>query len=1191
MAQARVWMEKVMIPTYEIGEAEKNPIFLDKRVYQGSSGKVYPYPTVEKLSDEKKDKDYEAVFLENEYLRVMVLPELGGRIQRAYDKTNGYDFVYYNHVIKPALVGLTGPWISGGIEFNWPQHHRPTTFLPVDYEIVENEDGSGSVLLHDVDQMYGTQGLMKITVYPGRAYIEISGQLYNRTGLPQTFLWWANPAVSVNDNTQSIFPPDVHAVMDHGKRDVSRFPIATGVYYKKDYSEGVDISRYKNIPVPTSYMAEKSKYDFVGGYDYGVGAGILHVADHHISPGKKQWTWGCGDFGRAWDRNLTDEDGPYIELMTGMFTDNQPDFSWLKPFEEKTFTQYFMPYKAVGQVKNASREAAVHLSLTDGRVKIVVYATAVYEEAEIVLRIRGQEVLREKAKLSPVDIYERELLIGDMTDGLRRGRAAGCEQETGVNAESGINPESDGPAASGWPRDMEESPDPAGITESGMNPESDGPATPGRPRNMKESPGPAGIMESGANAKSGAIREEELQLVVYAGGECLVEYQPEAAGIPSIPQPAQAAQAPEKIMTNEELYLTGLHIEQYRHATYRPDPYYLEGLKRDPGDIRINTAYGALLLRRGQFTQAEPYFRKALERLTWKNPNPYDGEAYYLLGLDLFYQERLPEAYDAFYKAVWSNEQQEMSFYYLAVIAARAGRFAQALPMAEKGLVKNAHNIKARGLKAYLLRKLGRTEEAAAWVEENLALDPFDFVSGNEEVLLAAESGEDAAEFAAALRRNLNRKMRGFRENYLMTARDYAEFGAYREAVGVLSACGKEYPMLAYYEACYRDRLGEDVTALLERAEAIKPDYCFPNKPEDIAVLRFAIARGCTAKAAYYLGNLFYDKQQWKEALALWETSAEADGTFPTVWRNLSLIYYNQCGDRQKAKAAMEKAFSLNPADARVFLELDQLYKKLGRTFEERLANYEAHPELTGSRDDLYIEYITLVNLCGDHEKAYRCIMGRKFHPWEGGEGKVTTQYTLALLEMAKEALKAEDYRKAEQLLRQALVFPENLGEGKLEGDKDNPVYYYLGLALEGQGRTEEARACFERATEGTDEPAGAMYYNDQPADRILYHGLAYLKLGRVREARARFWRLIDYGERHLEDPGRIEYFAVSLPEFLIFDEDYTARNRAHCYYLMALGNIGLGDREKAADFLAKAVEIEPSHMMCRIYARGAAAV
>ena len=281
MSTVQIWEEAVTIPTYEIGEPEKNPIFLDKRVYQGSSGKVYPYPTVESVSDEKTDKVYHAVFLENEYLKVMVLPELGGRIQRATDKTNGYDFVYYNHVIKPALVGLTGPWISGGIEFNWPQHHRPTTFLPVDHHMVDNPDGSRSLLIGDVDQMYGTKVLMKITLYPGKAYIEITGQLYNRTPLPQTFLWWANPAVSVNDDTQSVFPPDVHNVYDHGKRAVSRFPIATGEYYKHDYSEGVDISRYRNIPVPTSYMAERSKYDFVGG------AGLLHVAGSSCLSGQE----------------------------------------------------------------------------------------------------------------------------------------------------------------------------------------------------------------------------------------------------------------------------------------------------------------------------------------------------------------------------------------------------------------------------------------------------------------------------------------------------------------------------------------------------------------------------------------------------------------------------------------------------------------------------------------------------------------------------------------------------------------------------------------------------------------------------------------------------------------------------------------------------------------------------------------
>src|SRR5947209_18363196 len=406
-SQVRVWEEPVEIPAYGVGEPDKNPLFLEKRVYQGSSGKVYPYPVVDKIRDEKRPQAYRIVFLENEYLHIEILPQLGGRIYRALDKTNGYDFVYYNRVIKPALVGLAGPWISGGIEFNWPQHHRPNTFGPVEYSTRHNANGSKTVWVSEIDRMYGTKMTAGFTLYPGKAYLELLVQLYNRTPLPQTFLWWANPALSVNDHTQSVFPPDVHAVFDHGKRDVSRFPIATGTYYKVDYSAGVDISWYKNIPVPTSYMVYHSDYDFIGGYDHALQAGILHVANHHISPGKKQWTWGSGEFGKAWDRNLTDEDGPYIELMTGVYTDNQPDFSWLQPYEEKSFKQYFMPYKNIGIVKNASIDATVNLDVDVAKhmATLQVYTTAIFADAVIELKGKRQVYVNEIATLSPIKTF------------------------------------------------------------------------------------------------------------------------------------------------------------------------------------------------------------------------------------------------------------------------------------------------------------------------------------------------------------------------------------------------------------------------------------------------------------------------------------------------------------------------------------------------------------------------------------------------------------------------------------------------------------------------------------------------------------------------------------------------------------------------------------------------------------------
>ena len=1080
--QASVRTETVLIPTYGTGPADRNPMFLEKRVYQGSSGKVYPFPVVDKILDEKADRPYTAVWLENEYLKIMVLPELGGRIQRALDKTNGYDFVYYNEVIKPALVGLCGPWISGGIEFNWPQHHRPTTFAPVDWRTVEHPDGSASVECSEVDQMYGTKGKMTFTLHPGKAYLEVRGQLYNRTGLPQTFLWWANPAVAVNENTQSVFPPDVTAVFDHGKRDVSTFPIATGVYYKHDYSAGVDISRYRNIPVPTSYMCAHSDYDFVGGYDYGREAGILHVADHHVSPGKKQWTWGCGDFGQAWDRNLTDRNGPYIELMTGMYCDNQPDFTWLKPYEEKTFTQYFMPYKAAGYVKNASRECAVNLEVKDGRAVITVYATELFRSARITLTAGGRPVCEKTADISPVQVL----------------------RET---------------AATDAP-------------------------------------------------------ETELVLSVYsAGGRKLISYAPQPERIEKIPDPMPPAGKPEEIRTVEELYLTGLHLEQYRHATWLPDGYYLEALRRDPGDIRCNDAWGTLLLRRGRFEEAEPYFRAAVARMTEHNPNPCDSGPYLHLGLCLLYQGREEEAYDTFYKATWTAEQQEAAYYHLACIDCRRGEYGRALEHIDRSLVRNGHSLKARALRGMILDSLGRDQEAEKQYQENLELDAFDYVSRIE-----------AGDLEGALR-----MMNGRESSFIECALDYAEAGYDRDALFILEKCPHPSSTVLYHEAAILARTGEaeqEAEVLRKAAEAAQP-YCFPNRIEDIAALRHAMeANPEDAKAPYGLGCLWYDRRQYEDATACWERSAALDGSFPTVWRNLAIAYYNKRNDPAKALECMEKAFALDPGDARVMLELYQLYGKLKRSVEEKLAFLEENRETAFRRDDLYTEYCTLLNDLGRHEEALELLTARTFHPWEGGEGKVTAQYAAALTQMGIKALRGNEPRRAKELLEKALVFPHNLGEGKLEGAKDNHIHYYLGLAERALGNEKAELEQLELAAAGDEEPANAMYYNDQPADMILYEGLACRETGREERALSRFHRLVSYGEKHYYDRVEIDYFAVSLPDLQLFEEDLTRRNRIHCDYLIALGSCGLGDTERAKRHFRAVLDADPAHQGAILHSR-----
>lgn len=1096
--EVKAWVEEVNIPTYGTGEPEKNPMFLEKRVYQGSSGVVYPHPVIEKIGDEKHDRAYTAVFIENEYLQIMILPELGGRIQRAYDKIKKRDFVYYNQVIKPALVGLAGPWISGGIEFNWPQHHRPSTFSPVDFKIQENTDGSKTVWVNELEIMFRTKGMAGFTLYPGKAYLEISGKLFNPTSFPQTFLWWANPAVKVNDYYQSVFPPDVHAVFDHGKRDVSNFPIATSTYYKVNYAPGTDISQYKNIPVPTSYMAIQSKYDFMGCYEHDTQGGMLHVADHHVSPGKKQWTWGNGDFGFAWDRNLTDEDGPYIELMTGMFTDNQPDFSWLQPNEGKTFEQYFMPYAQIGVVKNATKEAMISAGKEGSNYFVKVYTTAVYEQSTIKILRNGQEFKTFTATIAPDAVFETTFDI------------------TGID-------------------------------------------------------------------------ETELRIEISdKSGSKLVSYQPEKIDKKEIPSPAVAAKQPADIEQIEDLYLNGLHLEQYRHATYNPLDYYEEALRRSPGDVRCNNAIGLLLLRRGQFAKAEPYFRTAIKTITKRNPNPYDGEPYFNLGLSLKMQNRLEEAFDAFYKAAWNDAMQHSAYLESGRIALVQHNITQALALIEKSLIRNYHSSPARHVKASLLRLSGRTDEALRFINESLAIDPFNYGCLLEGYLLDIEKDDATAKMNSIV--NL---MRSEPNNYLELSLSYVQAGLYHEALQVLEVYEQNYDpqnqIVSYYKSWVATKLGDSEKArtYAEQAATSPAGIYFPNKIEEIFILQNAIAVNPTdARACYYLGNLWYDKRQYAEAIGCWEKSAALDKSFPTVHRNLSLAYYNKLNQPEKSLKEMEQAFALDTSDARVLMELDQLYKIIGRSFEERIKLLDQYLHLVNQRDDLYLERITLLNNLNQYTAARELLATRKFHPWEGGEGKVIGQFLLCYIELAKEALQNGEYQKAIDLLSQVERYPENLGEGKLYGTPENDINYLLGCAYEGLKQSEQAMVKFVAATQGNGVPVQAIYYNDPQPDKILYQALAWQKLGQPQKAEEIFHRFIDFGTEHMNDEIRIDYFAVSLPDMLVFDIDINRRNTIFCNYLIGLGKMGLGEIAEGKRDLEKVLGMDVNHQGAAIHLR-----
>ena len=985
------WSEPVTIPTYPVPPPEPHPLYLDQRVYQGSCGKVYPLPFTDRVSDRKEDRAYTGVFLENEYVRLMILPEIGGRIHVGQDKTNGYEFFYRQNVIKPALVGLAGPWISGGVEFNWPQHHRPTTFLPVDWTIERHADGAATVWLSEHEPMNRMKGMAGITLYPGRSYVEARVRLYNRTPLVQTFLWWANAGIRVHDQYQAFFPPDVTFVADHARRAMSSFPLARDYYYGVDYRSGVDLRWYKNIPVPTSYMVTKSDYDFFGGYDHARRAGIVHVANRHIAPGKKLWTWGNHESGYAWDRELTDDDGPYVELMAGVFTDNQPDFSFLHPYETRTFRQYWYPIREIGVAHNANRRAALSLRVEEGVARIGVAATEVLRGAVVRLSAGGRVRWERTADIAP--------------DSPLLDRRA-------------------------W-----------------RGPES-----------------------------------ELLLQLTGADGREILRYQPPASLPIEVPAAASEPRPPREIAEAERLYLTGLHLEQYRHATRSPEPYWEEALARDPGDSRAHTALGVRRLRQGLYEEAAAHFRAALARQTERNANPYDGEAFYHLGLALKHQDRLEDAYAAFYKAAWNYAWRAAAYTQLAALDGRRGEWEQALEHLDLALETSAASLTARGLKAAALRRLGRWAEAVAVARESRALDPLDFFAANELALLGEDrSGAPHPD----------------EETRLDIALDYASAGLRDEASGVLDGCAGEMP--CYAQAFFR-KSGE-------RPAAGTPDRLFPSRLEEIAILEHALAHfPDDARAHELLGNLLYDKQRREEAIAHWEAAAALRPGAAGVWRNLGIACYNVRRDRGRALVCYERALAAAPDDARILYEYDLLRKRLNAAPAERLEFLEARRALVDSRDDLAIERATLLNELGRHQEALDYLASRRFHPWEGGEGLVSAQFVVAHFRLGRAALREGRTAEARRHFDAARHYPENLGEGKHLLADESRLDLAQGLAWAGEHETEKAQACWRRA------------------------GVPGLE-----EAEAALRALDGLSKEQPADSAAPDYFATSLPDFLVF--------------------------------------------------------
>lgn len=1073
-AQVKISEEYWKLPTFQVEPPDKNPMFFKGESYQGASKVIYPYALNDMISNEKIVKEWKTLILENEYIKLCVAPEIGGKLYYATDKTTGYNFVYKNNVVKPANIGMTGAWVSGGIEWCIIHHHRASTMLPVDYKLVENTDGSRTIWVGETEPRHQMRWTVGITMFPGKSYYQTEVKIHNPTPVTNTFLYWANVAAHTNRDYQVIFPLSTTIATYHAKNSFTNWPFSTEIYNGEDFTKGVDISWWKNSVHQNSYFAYDLQEDFMGGYDHGKETGTIHIGDHNIVKGAKLWEWGSGQHGQVTEGRLTENDGPYVEIMVGAFSDNQPDYSWIRPYEVKSFKQYWYPVKDIQGFKNANLNGAVNLEKRDNnKVFLGYYSTQKIEKANVVLKKNGQVVFSKQVEISPEKSFTANIQIEgnfELTD----------------------------------------------------------------------------LFTEMTNAKN---------------NESLVSYQPLKIEKPAkLPEEVKKPESPENIETVEELFLTGSRILQFHNPTLKAMDYFAEALKRDPNDIRTNTAVGSIHLNDWEYEKARGYLAKAINRLTKDYTRPSNCEALYLQGLTLKSLELYDEAIDTLYRATWDYAWHSAAYLELARISVMKEDFEKALEQVDKSLSTNSVNNSALALKAGILRKLGRIEEAKKILEPLALSDPLDFRVGYELYLLADTDGE--TEESAGLLAELNVKMRRFEQNHLELAVGFLNDGFTAEAEKVLLGYPYDNPMICYYLGFFQDKKEnkEEAEKYFAKASQMPTDYIFPFRAADIQVLLKVIEYlPADAIPNYYLGNLLFDKQP-QRAIECWEKAVQLDPLLAIAWRNLGWGYNYFSNDIQKSISAYEKAIRLKNDEPIYYAELDVLYERNNSPLETRAKLFESANEIVQKRDDAFVREILVLNLTGQADKSVQYLENSYFH-FREGSSKISDMTVDARLLNGSNFMKTGQFQKALDEYRAAI---NRQAGDEQAGARDPQINYFIATGFEALGNKKMAKQHFEKSTNQNLSETGIITY---------YQGLSFKKLGENDKAEKCFNALIEEGNKRMNRELEIDFFAK-------FGEKESANNRlSNANLLVGLGLKGLGKNNEAQEKLQKAVVLSASNL------------
>jgi len=1069
MRKASIRIEPLVIPTYPEPAKEEMPLFAEHRVHQRSSGRPYPNKaTLEVTREGRYEKTYTAVHLQNDYLDVWVLPEIGGRIFAAQDKTTGYDFFYRQHVIKPGLIGALGSWISGGVEFNWPYHHRPSGFMPCDFELEEKEDGSVICWLSEHDPIDRMKGMVGIVLRPDATYLETRMQLCNRTAFTKSFLWWENAAVPVNESYQIFFPKDVTYVNFHYLDSRISYPVAGDATFNGiDMKQPRDISLHRNTRDATSYFACASQYDFFGGYDHSLACGVVHVGNHHISPGKKMFTWAYNQLSKTWENTLTDTDGQYAELMAGSYTDNQPNFAWLEPYETKEFSQYWYPITKIGTPDFANLKCAISLQSD----KIWVQPTETFGPATISVAADGDQML------------EQTVLL-----------------------------EAGKPTAINW-------------------------------KHL------GGYISITVTAASGVIASYK-------------EAPPNPLKKPPVKKPMPIAT---EVRSADELYLAGVHVEQYRDPAVMPDAYWLEALKRDPKHANALLGMAKYTLQMNLPKDAEAYARTALETLTQFNMHTQSGDPYFLLAQALEAQERYSEAYDSYYKASWNGSAVSKSMSKLSCIDLRRGDYEAAIVHASQALDRDRHHPLAPAVLAIALRALGRQAEAENVIRHALELDCLN-------MLLRWLSGMDEVQYF----RNMHADPA---QTVLDMVFDLESMGQYALAIQLLEQYGGYHPhtamtlfCLAYLKHCSKEPYG----AYLALAAAADVGQAYPVRQGEARVLRWAVEEGSTT-APFLLGCLLYDKRQYCEAATLFETAIRLTPDNYMAYRSLAVAWFSHLNRKEDAVKLMEKARSLN-CSQQILYESAILLDLMNADPAEKIALLEPHAA-SFRRDDLFVELAKAYNQNCQPKQAIDLLLSHVFTACEGGEHAIADQYMYAYFQMGMEKKNAGLYEQAYETWSQALTLPQSLGSGIWNRCKYVPYQFYMAQCLNHMGNQAQAENIYRMILDIDIDFFSNMHLPELP----YYQAKSAEALGLQQKA----WNIMGEAKRRWSnalsqtDNG----FFSTTPFFISFVQKPAVLHRAYYLYLLALVALYEGDTARAKQMFQESCRLNSDSLFCHFFA------